>query len=313
MMTEKRFAGIDVAKAWLDVAIGRKVERVDNAAAAIRQLADRLRQAGITAVGLEPTGIYGRLAVAILREAGFEVLQVDSWRLRQFMKSRGTRAKNDRIDARGIALFLEREPARPFPQPGADQVELTAWVREVSRAEADIRRLANRREGLEHAAIAARLDAEIAGLRETAAAAEAAIAAIVARNEELADKARLLDTIPGVGPKTIRVLLAEMPELGTLAPRAAGALAGMAPYQRQSGKRRPLGHTEGGRTALKRATYLAASAALLHNPWAKAVFRRLRANGKPYKVALVAIGRRLVTICNAMIRDRTPWNPAALA
>ena len=74
-MTEKRFAGIDVAKAWLDVAIGRKVERVDNAAAAIRQLADRLRQAGITAVGLEPTGIYGRLAVAILREAGFEVLQ----------------------------------------------------------------------------------------------------------------------------------------------------------------------------------------------------------------------------------------------
>ena len=309
-MTEKRFAGIDVAKEWLDIAVADRVERIDNSCAEIQRLARRLHKAGVTSVGLEPTGGYERLAVAVLQAAGFEVLQVDSWRCRQFIKSRGTRTKTDPIDARGIALFLEREPARPFPEPTADQAELTAWVREVSRAEADIRRLQNRREAIRSAPIAARLEAEIRTLRETVAAAETAIADILGRNAELRDKARLLDSIPGIGAKTIRVLLAEMPELGQLSPRAAGALAGMAPYQRQSGKRKPFGHVEGGRAALKRTAYLAASAALLHNAWAKALFRRLRDNGKPYKVALIAVARRLINICNAVIRTNTPWDQA---
>jgi transposase len=115
--------------------------------------------------------------------------------------------------------------------------------------------------------------------------------------------------MPGVGTKTIRVLLAEMPELGAVPDRHAASLAGVAPHPQQSGTR-SAAHIIGGRAALRRAAYLAASAALLHNAWAKAIYRRLRANGKPHKLAVIAVARRIVVTLNAMLRTNSPWNPA---
>lgn len=304
-------AGIDVAKNWLDVALGDTVERIANTAQAIGALAERLVERGITTVGLEPTGGYERLAVAILRGAGLDVRMVDSWRLRQFAKARGTRAKTDPIDARMIKLFLAREQTRPFPEPSHIQTQLTAWVREVTRAEADIRRLENRRSADMLAAIAACLDAEIAALQDTVAEAERAIAALLAQDRELADKAALIASVPGVGPKTTRVLLAELPELGHLTPRTITALCGLAPYDRRSGKTRQAAHIEGGRAALRRAGFLAARAAVKHNPWAKRINQSLRARGKPHKVAIIAIARRLIVILNAMLRNQTSWRQPA--
>ena len=312
MIPQEPIAGIDVAKDWLDVAVNGQVQRVDNAPPALRRLAARLRKAGVGTVGMEPTGGYERTALAILRGAGLTVLQVDSWRLRQFAKSRGTRTKTDPIDARLIADFLAREPARPFPEWGETQTRLTAWVREVGRAEADIRRLQNRRTGCQEPAIRTRLDAEIAALKDTVRAGEQAIAALLAEQSELAAKADRLETIPGVGTKTVRVLLAELPELGTLTSRSAAALAGLAPYHRHSGKRKPPGHIEGGRAAITRAAYLAALAATRHNPWADELYRQLRAKGKAAKIALIAIARRLIVIANAMLRTKTDWNQDAL-
>jgi transposase len=305
-------AGIDASKNWLDVAVDDdRVKRIDNAAPALYALADELIARGIRVVGIEPTGGYERLAVAILRSAGLDVRMVDSWRLRQFAKARGTRAKTDPIDARMIRLFVLREDTRPFPEPSQAQTRLTAWVREITRAEADIRRLENRRDAAILEEIVARLDAEIAVLKHTVAEAEQAIDAIIAGDPELAAKAQLIASVPGVGRKTTRVILAELPELGLLTTQSIAALCGLAPYQRKSGKTDWGARIEGGRADLKRAAFLAARAMVLHNPWAKNVVQRLRDNRKAYKVAIIALARRLIVVLNAMVRDRVPWRQPA--
>lgn len=251
-----QIAGIDVAKDWLDVFVDGRVERVANREADLGRLAGRLRAAGVLAVGLEPTGGYERLAVEVLRKAGLQPLMVDCWRLRQFAKSRGTRTKTDPIDARQIAEFVAAGLARPFPRPGQAQKALTAWSREVFRAETDLRRALARLKVCATPEIEELLRAEIAVLKQTVKRAEKAIKEIIAADEELARKAQRLNSMPGVGPKTIRVVLAEMPELGQIDPKSAAALAGLAAYQRQSGKRKAKGVVEGGRSALKRAAYL---------------------------------------------------------
>jgi transposase len=310
MMTQTA-VGIDVAKNWLDVALGERVKRTDNTGSALHALAGELVAQGVTVVGMEPTGGYERLAVTTLRSAGLDVRMVDSWRLRQFAKGRGTRAKTDQIDARLIRLFILREETRPFPEPSQAQTRLTAWVREISRAEADIRRLENRREAAILDQIVARLDAEIAALKQTVVAAEQAIDAIIAEDPELTAKAQLVASVRGVGRKTTRVVLAELPELGQLTAQSIAALCGLAPYQRKSGKTNRPARVEGGRAALKRAAFLAARAMALHNPWAKKLIQRLRDNGKPYKVAMIALARRLIVILNAIVRDRGPWRQPA--
>lgn len=304
--------GIDVAKDWLDVALDDRVERIDNAPAALRALAARLVAGGMPQVGLEPTGGYERLAVSILRQAGLDVRMVDSWRLRQFAKARGTRAKSDAIDARMIGAFLARETTRPFPEPSQGQAQLTAWAREAARAEADLRRLTVRRTAVPLEAIRLRLDAEIATLKATVAEADRMIEAILAADGELARKAALIRSVRGVGPKTARVVLAELPEIGTLTDRSVAALCGVAPYVRQSGKTRHRATVEGGRSALKRSGFLAARAMTKHNPWAKAFVERLRAKGKPYKVAIVALARHLFVILNAIVKNGTPWQQPVL-
>jgi transposase len=303
-----QIVGIDVSKEWLDAAHCGRVERLENSASAIRSLARRLKAVGVTTVGLEPTGGYERLAVAIFRAEGFIVLQVDSWRCRQYAKGKGIRRKSDPLDARMIAAFLAENEARPFPEPSRVQAELTAWVREIARAEDDIRRLENRLGHCEIKAIRRLQEAEITAIERSVAKAEQAIRSLIAADEQLALKAALLESVPGIGPKTVRVLLAEFTEIGTLGNRQAAGPCGLVPYQQESGKTRRRGHIEGGRSALRRAAYLAAFAAIRHNPWATALYKDLRARGKPAKVAIIAIARRLITILNAMLRDRTPWN-----
>lgn len=312
-MTQTPPVGIDVSKGWLDIAIpttpaaAGTVERIDNTAPAILMQIGRLRKAGFTTVGLEPTGGYERLAVSLLRAAGFTVLMVDSWRCRQFAKARGNRAKTDPLDARLIADFLLAHKARPFPEPRAGQEELTLWSREIARAEAALLRLQNRLDHIALSTLRAVIETEMAAIGQTVAQACAAIDALITGDAQFKAKAELLDSMKGVGPKTIRVLLAEMPELGHLDARKAAALAGVAPYPHDSGKSRGHSHIEAGRDALRRALYLAAFAAKLHNPWAKAIYDKLRKAGKAAKVALIALARRILTVLNAMAREQKPW------
>lgn len=306
-MTQNSPVGIDVSKGWLDLAVAGRVERIDNAAPAILAQIGRLRAAGFTSVGLEPTGGYERLAVSLFRAAGFTVLMVDSWRCRQFAKARGKRAKTDPLDARLIAEFLLAHKARPFPEPSARQEELTLWSREIMRAQASLQRLQNRLDHIACQALRRVIEAEMTAIRQTVALAGAAIDELIAADAGFRAKADLLDSMRGIGPATIRTLLAEMPELGHIDNRKAAALAGLAPYPHDSGKRRGASHIEAGRGGLRRALYLAAFAAKLHNPWAKAIYDRLRQAGKPVKVALIALARRLITVLNAMLRHQKPW------
>jgi transposase len=306
-MTQNSPVGIDVSKGWLDLAIASKVVRIDNTASAILAQIKRLRQAGFTTVGMEPTGGYERLAVHLFREAGFTVLMVDSWRCRQFAKARGNRAKTDPLDARLIADFLVAHEARPFPEPSAGQQELTLWSREIARAQASLLRLQNRLDHIELEALRSVIETEMEAIRSTVKQAQAAIEALIAADTQFSAKAKLLDSMTGIGPNTIRVLLAEMPELGHIDARKAAALAGVAPYPRDSGKSRGISHIEAGRDALRRALYLAAFAAKLHNPWAKAIYDGLRKAGKATKVALIALARRILIVLNAMARSQKPW------
>lgn len=307
-MTQNRPVGIDVSKEWLDLAVAGRVERIDNAAPAILARIARLRKEGFTTVGMEPTGGYERLAVGLFRAAGFTVLMVDSWRCRQFGKARGNRAKTDPLDARLIGDFLLAHDARPFPQPSASQSELTLWSREIARAQACLLRLQNRLDHIEHEALRRAIKTEMDAVGHTVKQACAAIEALIDADAPLGAKAKLLDSMRGVGSNTVRVLLAEMPELGHIDGRKAAALAGLAPYPRDSGKASGRSHIEAGRDALRRALYLAAFAAKLHNPWAKAIYDRLRKAGKPAKVALIALARRIITVLNAMVRDQKPWD-----
>jgi transposase len=303
-------AGIDVSKEWLDVCCGREVVRVANDRAAIESLCKELKDKDIRQIGLEPTGGYEVLAVTMLRAAGFDVRMVDSWRLRQFAKAGGTRAKTDRLDARMIRDFTRRESTRPWPEPGKEQAALTLWVREASRADADLVRLKTRLAACQLDGIRTLLEAEIEALRRSIKAIEAEIIARLGTAREFAAKAMIMLSVPGVGIKTVRVLMAELPELGTLADPQIAALAGLAPYHRHSGKRTTKSTIEGGRAALKRAAFLAARTAIRYSLHFKRLYEKFRAAGKPAKVATVAIARKLIVTLNAMIRNGTTWAPA---
>lgn len=305
-------AGVDVSKLVLDVAgPGPGLPaRVENAARALRGLARALVRAGVRVVGIEPTGGYERLAVEILAQAGLDVRLVCPWRLRQFAKARGCRAKSDPLDARMIHAFLCTHPTRSFPQPEPGLERLRAYVREAARVEADLRRLAQRARAASAPGLAPLVAAEQAALEASQAALEALIEAEIQADEALSRRAARLASAPGVGSKTVRLLLAEMPELGTLDPRHAAALAGLAPYTSQSGSSRKGAKVAGGRGAIRRGLFMTALASQRHNPWAKALYDGLRARGKPHKLATIALARRILLTLNAMIRTDQDWkNP----
>jgi len=304
-----RRAGVDAAKGWLDVAHGATVERVDNAAPAIAGLLARLKGAGVAWVGIEPTGGYERLFVALAREAGLEVRLVDPWRLHQFAKARGRRAKTDPLDARLIHAYLGVHPTRPWPAPDPVQEALNELVRELARLEAGRRAAENRLEGARHARVRDVIAREIASLAALAREVEAALDALVAESPPLAERARRLTSMAGVGLRTARVLLAELPELGLVSGRAIAGLAGVAPYTSRSGTQERRARIAGGRDRVRRALFMCAMASRLHSPWARAVYDGLRRAGKPHKVAVIALARRILVILNAMCATRQDWNP----
>lgn len=302
-------AGIDVAKHWLDIGQGGAAWRVDNTAPAIAGLLAALRRAGVAAIGVEPTGGYERLLVAMAQEAGFDVRLIDTWRLRQYAKACGQRAKADPLDARLIHAYMGVHATRPWPAPDAAQERLSELVRELARVEADRRRAETRLAGARDGLVRALIEREIAGLAAAAGELAGAADALVAESAALAERARRLGTMRGVGAKTVRVLLAELPELGHLSGRALAGLAGLAPYTRRSGRHEGQARIAGGRARVRRALYMAAAASVLHAPWARAVYARLRGRGAAHKVALIAIARRILVTLNAMIATQTDWNP----
>lgn len=305
--------GIDVSKARLDVHVHPLGESfaVGNEEAGVSELAHRLgKLEGVSAIGIEASGRYERLAVAELAHAGLPVLVLNPAQVRHYGQAIGLRAKTDPIDARLIALFVEavRPEARPIPEQGIeDLAALMARRRQiVAMLAAERARRQQAPAGLARASIAR----SITFLEDELKALDLEIDKTVRGTPIWREREDLLASVPGIGKTIARTLLAELPELGALNPKQIAALAGLAPYTRQSGKWRGRSFISGGRTAVRTALFMGALVAARYNPTLKAFRDRLVANGKPKLVAIIATARKLLTILNAILRDQKPWRTA---
>lgn len=300
--------GIDVAKHALEWCIGRegKIEHIRNEPRPIAGLVRRLVALAPERVVVESTGGYERTLVAKLAEAGLPVVVVNPRRVRSFGQAMGILAKTDAIDARLLALFGEKtEPEiRPILQGRARLLaDLVARRRQlVALVVAE----KNRRETAAppvRRSIQTMLDALTKELRRL----ERRIDQALAEDAETAELSTLLQSVPSVGPTVARTLLVDLPELGHLGRREIASLAGVAPFARDSGKLRGLRRIRGGRTSVRTVLYLAAMTGARFNPVLRDLYQRLRAARKPPKLAFVAVARKLLTILNAIARDRRAW------
>lgn len=301
--------GIDVSKDRLDVAIGSDggVRAFTNDPDGHQLLVEQLRAAAPARIVLEATGGYERAIVAALAAAALPVIVLNPRRGREFARAAGVLAKTDRLDAGVLALYAERlkPPARPLPTPQQRALEDL-----VSRRAQLVSMLTMEKNRLQQASsprIRKSIEAIIKAVLKQIDDAEDDIAEQIENSPMWKEAAERMDSVPGVGFKTVCVLLGALPELGTLSRQRIGALAGLAPVNRDSGKMRGKRAIAGGRADVRTALYMAALSAVRHNPVLKAFYNRLVESGKPKKVALTAAAHKLLTILNALMRDRALW------
>lgn len=304
--------GIDVSKDRLDVAVHPSGEyfSVPNEAAGWRELNRRLKSIGARAIGIEASGGYERGVIGVLLKASLPVRSVNAWKLRQFAKAAGLLAKNDRLDARAIAWFVATLPCREVRHdPALEQLaELVTVRRQIVD---DTLRLGNQLEHLRDTALLRLQARRVRQLERDLAQLDQRIDQAIAATQALAERRKLLCSMPGVGPVVAATLIALLPELGSLRNRPIGALVGVVPYDFDSGKMRGLRCIFGGRAAVRRVLFMAAQVAAMWNPTLKAFKQRLIDAGKRPKVAIIAVMRKLIVTLNAMVRDNAPWNAPA--
>ena len=310
------FIGIDVAKARLDVAVRPTDETfaVPATPAGIATLGERLRALGPTLIVCEATGGLEQPLVVALAAAHLPVVVVNPRQVRDFARATGQLAKTDALDAAVLARFAEAVRPQLRPLPGIDQQALEALVARRAQVVEMITAERNRLGRARQAAVRADLTRHLAFLEDRRAALEREVLQVVTQHSALRTRFDLMTSVPGVGPVVAVTLLTTLPELGALSPKQVAALAGVAPLNRDSGTLRGRRTIWGGRAPVRRVLYMAALVATRHNPVLRAFYRRLRAAGKPAKVALVACMRKLLVILNAMLRTGTRWRaPARLA
>jgi transposase len=306
--------GIDVSKAALMIAAHPTGERwtSETTPAAIEAVVERLQALALTIIVVEATGGYERALVAACAAAGLPVAVVNPRQVRAFAQALGRTAKTDEIDAEVLALFGARvePPARAIPDAATH-----ALAALVARRRQLIEMLGMERARLAQAPptgpITRDLRTHIRWLERRVADVEDDLGTAIQASPVWRVNEDLLRSVPGMGPTTARTLLAELPELGRLDRRAIAALVGVAPFNCDSGQHRGQRHIWGGRAAVRNSLYMAALVATRHNPVLAAFYRRLRAAGKPAKVALIATMRKLLTILNTMMKHQTRWNPEA--
>jgi len=288
MKEELVYVGVDIAKAYLDAAIGNEKRRFANDALGHRQLINWIKQMPASVqVICEPSGGYERALVRALVAAQLKISLVPANRVRQFARAAGILAKTDRMDAKVLCAFGEAM------QPGtisASQLE-----------QEHLRELESQRRHLTHLLVmeqnrAARMsDLWVCKLNRR-------LITQIKASRELSSKAEKLTAISGVGARTAALLLAQMPELGQLNRREVAALVGVAPFNRDSGRMRGKRAIYGGRRSVRHGLYMAALVAARHNPILRAFYLRLRAAGKPAKVALTATMRKLLIVLNSSLK-----------
>lgn len=302
--------GLDVSKAFLDVHLhplglsGRFANNDGGLAKLIAWLAPH----SVAMAVVEATGGLEIPALLALHEAGHRLARINPRWIKDFARAMGAQAKTDRIDARLIALYGER--MRPQACQLADDhgQRLKAFCARRSQLLKALTMETNRLQQSQDLYVSRLLSEHVAFLKAQLSEVEAALDRLIARDEALSQRRRLLQSVPGVGPACAKTLLAELPELGALNPKQIAAMTGVAPFNRDSGKNQGYRAIKGGRAQVRKMLYMAAvGAATRHNPTLKAFYTRLVQQGKRKKVALVAVMRKLIVILNAMVKAGAPW------
>jgi transposase len=306
------FVGIDISKDRLDVHIQPTEERFSLAhdEAGVAEVVRRLQGVAPQLVVMEATGGYETTVAAALGSAGLAVAVVNPRQIRDYARATGQLAKTDRLDARVIALFAQavRPAVRPLPDEQAQQLgEVVARRRQlVDMLSAEM----NRRRMVRDPRLRERLHAHIAWLEQAVREVDEDLRRLVRGSALWRETDDLLRSAPGIGKVTSCTLIADLPELGHLDRRRIAALVGVAPFNRDSGTMRGRRIVTGGRASVRKVLYMATLSAIRRNPTIAAFYQRLRAGGRPGKVAVVAAMRKLLTILNAIVRERRAWQPA---
>ena len=308
MQQEPTYVGIDVAKDMLDVALrptgGRW--RVAHDEQGLAQLVAALAALTPALIVLEATGGLELELVGALALAGLPVVVVNPRQVRDFARATGRLAKTDALDAAVLAHFAEavRPPLRPLSDAQTQTLRqlLTRRRQLVGMRVAEGQRLTRA-----SAAVRPSIEAHLAWLEQQLGALETELQQQLRSSPVWRERDQLLRSVPGVGEQLSLTLLAELPELGRLNRRAIAALVGVAPFNRDSGRRRGRRTIWGGRARVRAMLYMGALSASRHNPVIRAFYQRLLAAGKPKKVALTACMRKLLVILNAMLKHHTPW------
>lgn len=312
-MPDVMTVGIDVAKAHLDLAWypGGPAQRFANTPAGHAALVAAVQPLAPAVIVLEATGGYEVAIVATLAQAALPVVVANPRQVRDFARATGQLAKTDRVDAAILALFGARLQPVPRPLPNADTQLLGALLTRRRQVLEMLTAETNRLD-VAPGPIAGDIQAHITWLEQRLRDVDHQLGAAVMASPVWHAQEDLLRSVPGVGRITALTLLADLPELGTLNRHQIAALVGVAPLARDSGKHSGRRIIWGGRAAIRGTLYMATMAAVRCNPVLRPFYQRLRAAGKPHKVALVAAMRRLLVILNAMARHHQPWQPLAL-
>lgn len=302
-------AGIDTGKRTLDVAIDGSCEqlRVENTAEGHKVLLEWLQRHKVKRIGIEASGGYEQPVVAALRRQRFVVIVFQPAQVRAYAKFHLQRAKNDKIDAALIAACTAAVK-KIYPAPDRRLSPFAEHLTMIDQIGEDIMKLKNRIETCRNERIRAVWKEDIAHLAKRQRFELKALVAAIRRHPDLAGRLELILSVGGAGLPTAVAILVRMPEIGQLSREQAAALAGLAPYDDDSGNQVGARHIDGGRARLRRALYLAAlPASMRWNPQLIGLYQRLRAAGKEHKRALVACARKLLIFVNTVVARGTPW------
>ena len=295
------YVGVDVSKAYLDMAWAGRSRRFANNKSGLSALMKWIKQSPVHLI-CEASGGYERGLLDAAEQNAIKLSLVQANRVRQYARAAGILAKTDEVDARVLCAFgsaMQPKPLAPLSAQQKQLRELETQRRHLSRIlVAEQNRLAQ----LNDKELQRLTGRFLAALKKQMAAIDARIAALIAQDQTLNEKVQKLTTIVGVGTRTAVLLLAQMPELGTLNRAQAAALAGLAPFNRDSGTLRGKRTIFGGRRALRRGLYMAALVATRHNRLLRDFYQRLRTKGKPHKVALTAVMRKLLLALNHTVK-----------
>jgi transposase len=305
------YAGVDVAKEEVVVCVlpgGHRIT-VDRDDQGLTKLIEFCKQHGVHYVIVEASGGYEAAVEAACFEGKLEACRVNPRQVRDFARGIGRLAKNDRLDAEVLAHFGQCVQPRPLEKTPEKQQQLHDLVMRRRQLVAMKTAETNRREKATTKLAIKSLNASLAFLKKQIAKLDAEIARLIDADDSWRNTDGILKSMPGVGPATSATLIAELPELGKLNRQQVASLVGLAPFDHDSGKMKGQRSIWGGRKSVRSALYMAAVSAKRFNPPLKAFAERLKRAGKKSKVILTAVMRKLIVICNTLIKNNTQWQP----